>query len=125
MVVIAGWLAFRFPLDTLWNSQTYVITPHVSAEDAAMARVPDGVTVEATLTMLAPLAARDDTYWIGTYPNPAPDYVVFDDDQQRLEPAAGQRARVRASSVTRAGPTCGSSPTTALYVFRRVGRTGG
>ncbi len=86
MVVIAGWFAFRFPLDTLWNPQTYAITPHVSAEDAAMARVPDGVTVEATLTMLAPLAARDDTYWIGIYPNPAPDYVVFDDTNSGWTP---------------------------------------
>ena len=40
-------------------------------EDAAMARVPAGTTVEATLTMLAPLAARDDTYWIGNPGNPS------------------------------------------------------
>ena len=86
MVVIAGWLAFRFPLAALWNPQTYVITPHVGAENAAMARVPDGVTVEATLSMLAPLAARDDTYWIGNSPNPAPQYVVFDDDNSGWTP---------------------------------------
>ena len=86
MVVIAGWLAFRFPLDTLWSAQTYEITPHVSAEEAAMARVPDGVTAEATLSMLAPLAARDDTYWIGTSPNPAPQYIVFDNDNSGWSP---------------------------------------
>jgi hypothetical protein len=86
MVVIAGWLAFRFPLAGLWNWQNYVITPHVSAEDAAIARVPDGVTVEATLSMLAPLAARDTTYWIGTSPNPAPQYVVFDNDDSGWSP---------------------------------------
>ena len=40
---------------------------------------PPGTTVEATLTMLAPLAARDDTYWIGNAGNPAPRYIVFDD----------------------------------------------
>jgi len=86
MVVIAVWLAFRFPLAGLWQAQTYEITPHVSAEDAAMAKVPDGVSVEATLTMLAPLAARDDTYWIGTSPNPAPQYIVFDNDNSGWSP---------------------------------------
>ena len=29
--------------------------------------------------MLAPLAARDDTYWIGNTGNPAPRYIVFDE----------------------------------------------
>jgi uncharacterized membrane protein len=124
MVVIAGWLAFRFPLDALWNSQAYVITPHVSAEDAAMARVPDGVTVEATLTMLAPLAARDDTYWIGTYPNPAPAYVVFDEDNSGWSPPPANvltfvEQRHPGWSYLRIFADDG------VYVFRRVGRTGG
>jgi hypothetical protein len=44
-----------------------------------VARVPTGTTVEATLTVLAPLAARDDTYWIGNAGNPAPRYIVFDE----------------------------------------------
>ena len=124
MVVIAGWLAFRFPLDTLWSPQTYDITSHVSAEDAAMARVPDGVTVEATLSMLAPLAARDDTYWIGTYPNPAPDYVVFDDTNSGFSPPPGNvlafvQQRHPGWSYLRVFADDG------VDVFRRVGRTGG
>ena len=79
MLVIALTLAGQFPLRNLWNPQTYQISPHVRGEDAAMARVPAGTTVEATLTMLAPLAARDDTYWIGNAGNPAPRYIVFDE----------------------------------------------
>jgi uncharacterized membrane protein len=124
MVVIAGLLAFRFPLDGLWSAQTYDITPHVSAEDAAMARVPDGVTVEATLTMLAPLAARDDTYWIGTVPKqPAPDYIVFDADNSGYLPPSNVLAFVEQ-------PHPGSAYQRIfvddnVYVFRRVGRTGG
>src|SRR5215831_8076159 len=124
MVVIAGWLAFRFPLDTLWSAQTYEITPHVNAEDAAMARVPDGVTVEATLTMLAPLAARDDTYWIGTTPNPPPAYVVFDADNSGWSPPPSnvlafveQRHRGYAYQQIFVDDH--------VYVFRRAGRTGG
>ena len=124
MVVIAGWLAFRFPLDTLWSSQTYDISSHVSAEDAAMARVPDGVTVEATLSMLAPLAARDDTYWIGTYPNPAPDYVVFDDTNSGWSPPP---ANVLAFIEQRHPGWAYLRIFTddGVDVFRRVGRTGG
>ena len=124
MVVIAGWLAFRFPLDTLWSAQTYDITSHVSAEDAAMARVPGGVTVEATLTMLAPLAARDDTYWIGGYPNPAPDYVVFDTDNSGWSPPP---ANVLAFIEQRHPGWAYLRIFTddGVDVFRRAGRTGG
>jgi uncharacterized membrane protein len=123
MVVIAGWLAFRFPLAGLWQAQTYQITPHVRAEDAAIAKVPDGVVAEATLTMLAPLAARDDTYWIGTSPNPAPQYVVFDNDDsgwswmpdplqfvEQRHPGWAYRRIFLDNNV---------------YVFQREGRTGG
>jgi len=86
MLAIAAVLAFRFPLDGLWNPQTYTISQHVRAENAAVARVPDGVTVEATLTMLAPLAARADTFWIGTSPNPAPQFIVFDASDSGWDP---------------------------------------
>ena len=89
-----------------------------------MAQVPDGVTVESTLTMLAPLAARDDTYWIGTYPNPAPDYVVFDDNHSGW-------ARRRPTSLTFIEQRHPGWAYLRVFtddgvdVFRRVGRTGG
>jgi uncharacterized membrane protein len=79
MLVIAVALAWQFPLRNLWHRQTYQISQHVQGEDAALARVPAGTSVETTLTMLAPLAARDDTYWIGNSGNPAPRYIVFDE----------------------------------------------
>ena len=124
MAVIAGFLAFRFPLDTLWSAQTYQITPHVSAENAAMARVPDGVSVEATLTMLAPLAARDDTYWVGTYPNPAPAYIVFDSGNSGWNPPPANvltfvEQRHPGWAYLRIFSDDG------VDVFRRAGRTGG
>jgi uncharacterized membrane protein len=78
MAAIAALLAFMFPLAGLWYSRTYQITPHVRAEREALTLVPAGTTVESTLTMLAPLAARDTAYWIGTAGNPAPRYIVFD-----------------------------------------------
>jgi uncharacterized membrane protein len=78
MLAVAVWLAFRFPLSGLWNPQTYLISAHARAEGVAMALVPPGTTAETTLTMLAPLAARDTVYWIGTAGNPAPAYLLFD-----------------------------------------------
>jgi uncharacterized membrane protein len=78
MAAIAALLAFMFPLAGLWYSRTYQVTPHVRAEREALTLVPAGTTVESTLTMLAPLAARDTAYWIGTAGNPAPRYIVFD-----------------------------------------------
>jgi hypothetical protein len=75
---IAGALAFQFPLSALWHGSTYAIDAHVAAADAAMAVVPDGATVTTTLDLLAPLAARTDTFWIGNPGNPVTQYVVFD-----------------------------------------------
>ena len=78
MLGIAAALAFQFPLSQLWTPQTYSLGPHVAAARAAMARVPDGATVATDLDLLAPLAARTDTFWLGNSGNPATQYVVFD-----------------------------------------------
>jgi hypothetical protein len=79
MLAIAAALAFQFPLSSLWNPQTYTIGPHVAAARAAMAQVPDGAQVATDVDLLAPLAARTDTYWLGnSATNPTTTYVVFD-----------------------------------------------
>jgi len=79
MLAIAAALAFQFPLSDLWTPATYTVDQHVAAARAAMARVPDGAQVATDLDLLAPLAARTDTYWLGNSgTNPATKYVVFD-----------------------------------------------
>jgi uncharacterized membrane protein len=78
MAAVAVALAFQFPLSDLWHGSTYTIDAHVADADAAMAVVPDGVTVTTTLDLLAPLAARTDTFWIGNPGNPVTRYVVID-----------------------------------------------
>jgi hypothetical protein len=87
MAAVAVALAFQFPLNDLWHGATYRIGSHVRAADAAMAVVPDGVTVQTTLGLLAPLAARTDTFWIGNAGNPLTDYVVIDNDDSGYSPA--------------------------------------
>jgi uncharacterized membrane protein len=77
MLAITVGLAFWFPLKHLWQPQTYTISQHARTDNAAMAKVPDGATVEATLTLLAPLSARTDTFWAGDR-SPAAQYIVYD-----------------------------------------------
>jgi uncharacterized membrane protein len=120
MLVIAVALAAQFPLRNLWHPQTYQISPHVRGEDAAIARVPAGTTVEATLTMLAPLAARDDTYWIGNAGNPAPSYIVFDELDSGWNPSPSNPltfVEQRHPGATYRQIYVNNS----VYVFRRVG----
>ena len=87
MVAIAAALAFQFPLSQLWTPSTYTIDQHVQAAKAAMALVPNGATVGTDLDLLAPLAARTDTYWLGNSgTNPATQYVVFDTQSTDYQP---------------------------------------
>ena len=79
MLAICAALAFQFPASELWAPATYSLGPHVTAENRAMAQVPDGATVSTDLDLLAPLAGRTDTFWLGTAgADPATQYVVFD-----------------------------------------------
>jgi uncharacterized membrane protein len=79
MVAVCAALAFQFPLSNLWTPATYTLGPHVAAENQGMALVPDGASVSTDLDLLAPLASRTDTYWLGNASSdPATSYVVFD-----------------------------------------------
>ena len=88
--------------------------------NAAMARVPDGATVTTTLDLLAPLAARTNTFWIGNSGNPATEYIVFDgtDSGYSPEPAnvpafvASQHPGITYNVIYDTG---------GIYVFRRSG----
>ena len=86
MVAIAVPVAFQFPLSQLWNAQTYRIGPHIAQAEAAMAQVPNGATVLTTLDLLAPMAARTDTFWIGNS-HPYTQYIVFDGVYSDFTPA--------------------------------------
>jgi uncharacterized membrane protein len=78
MAVVALETAFKFPLGSLWHDSTYQLSAQVTAADAGMALLPDGATVTGTIGVLAPLAARADTFWMGNAGNPPTQYIVFD-----------------------------------------------
>jgi hypothetical protein len=87
MAAIAVALCFQFPVSSLWHASTYQLDAHVAAANAAMAVVPDGATVQTNLDLLAPLAARTDTFWLGTKGNPVTQYIVFDGVNSGYSPA--------------------------------------
>ena len=120
MLAVAAAFIFQFPVGSLLTPATYRISPHVADANAAMAKVPDGATVTATLDLLAPLAARTDTFWIGNSGNPATEYIVFDgiDSGYSPEPAnvpafvASQHPGITYNVIYDTG---------GIYVFRRSG----
>jgi uncharacterized membrane protein len=118
MAAIAVALAFQFPLATLWHSSTFAISPQVDADNAAMAVVPDGATVQTTLNLLAPLAARTDTFWIGNAGNPLTTYIVFDGKNSGYTPAPSNIP----AFIAQLYPTAGYTQVferSDVYVFRR------
>jgi uncharacterized membrane protein len=123
MAAIAVALAFQFPLSNLWHGSTYTIDAHVAAADAAAAVVPDGVTVTTTEDLLAPLAARTDTFWIGNQGNPATQYIVFDGDNSGYSPPVANVPRFIAAHYPRDRYTQ-VFQRDHVYVFRRSGGDG-
>jgi uncharacterized membrane protein len=118
MAAIAVALAFQFPLSDLWAAATYRLDAHVAAADAAMAVVPDGATVQTTLDLLAPLAARTDTFWIGNAGNPVTRYIVFDGPDSGYSPAVTNVP----AFIARTYPHDGYAQVfdqDGVYVFRR------
>jgi uncharacterized membrane protein len=118
MLAIAVALVFQFPLSGLWNGQTYELSPDVANAQAAMARVPDGATVQTTLDLLAPLAARTDTFWIGNSGNPDTQYIVFDGANSGYSPAPTNVPQFIGEIFPHAGYRV-IFRSGAVYVFRR------
>ncbi len=120
MAAIAVVLAFRFPLNQLWNPQQYTTTPVIQAEKTAIGRVPAGTTVEASTAVAASLAARDDTFLLDTPGDPAPRYIVFDDNANPWAPKQANAARY----IRRLHPKAAYQQiylANGVYVFRRSG----
>ncbi len=112
-------LAFQFPLSSLWTPSTYQLGPHVAAQNAAIALVPDGATVATDLDLLAPLAARTDTFWLGNGSNPPTRYVVFDNQNGDWPPQSDALAFVESQTHNTRYQQIYSVD--GVFVFRRIG----
>jgi uncharacterized membrane protein len=122
MLGAAAALAFQFPLSQLWTPQTYTIGPHVAAARAAMAKVPNGATVATDLDLLAPLASRTDTFWLGNFStNPATKYIVFDTASTDWQPPPSNVLKF-VESLNRGVRYRQIYVNDGVYVFIRAGR---
>jgi len=120
MLALAVGLAFQFPLSSLWTPATYTLGPHVAAENAAMALIPDGAKVATDLDLLAPLASRTDAYWLGNFDDPVTTYVVFDTESTDFQPPpANVQAFVQ--NLEHGTPFRQVFEQDGVYVFRRAG----
>ena len=120
MLALCVALAFQFPLSSLWDPATYRVGPHVAAENTAMALVPNGASVATDLDLLAPLAARTNTYWLGNFgTNPATQYVVFDTESTDWQPPPANVLSF-VESITHHASYRQIFLSNGVYVFRRT-----
>jgi len=77
-VAIACMAAMTYGPGDLARKDAWTGGPVAAARAAALARIPDGVTVETTKGLAAPLAARTDAYWVGGLKSRPPQFVVYD-----------------------------------------------
>jgi hypothetical protein len=68
----------QFAFAQFFDPSTFTFDGRTSDLRHAVSLVPPNVTVEGTINVLAPLAAKDDTFWIGNVGNPPVQYVVLD-----------------------------------------------
>jgi len=68
----------QFAFSQFFSPSTFTFDARTSELRHAVSLVPSNVTVEGTINVLAPLAAKDDTFWIGNVGNPAVQYVLLD-----------------------------------------------
>jgi uncharacterized membrane protein len=119
MLVIAVGLCFWAPVKHLWQPQTYTISQHVRVEQAAMAKVPDGATVEATQSMEATLSARTDVFYATDPGNPAPQYIALDSrDYLRPQLSGSVSAWIKRDHPDASYQQIFSQD--GVYVFRRM-----
>ncbi|MER7533449.1 DUF2079 domain-containing protein [Streptomyces sp. NPDC097704] len=71
-------LAANLPLRELTKPETYRTDSRTLEARAAVDAVPEGVSVEADVSLLAHLTAGHRVYWVGTSKGATPDYLAFD-----------------------------------------------
>ncbi|HEX4789430.1 MAG TPA: DUF2079 domain-containing protein [Actinospica sp.] len=78
MLAVSFAMIPQFAFSQFFNPSTFTFDPRTAELRHAVAFVPDNVTAEGTMNVLAPLAAKDDAFWIGNGNNPPVQYVVLD-----------------------------------------------
>ena len=78
MLAASAAMVPQFAFNQFFSPDTFTFDARTYELRHAASIVPGGTSVEATINVLAPIAAKDDAYWIGNSGNPAVQYVVLD-----------------------------------------------
>jgi uncharacterized membrane protein len=92
-VALACCASMTYGIGDLARADAWTDGTHQTNLTAALKRIPDGATVEATNDALAPLAARADVYWYGAAKTPV-DFIVYDRDDWKDAPKPQDAARI-------------------------------
>ncbi|MGW5349955.1 DUF2079 domain-containing protein [Streptomyces sp. NPDC004031] len=71
-------LCTQLPLAGLTHLAAYRVDSGTRAAERALARIPDGATVEANVGPISRLVRRTTVYWVGQTGGRAPDYLAFE-----------------------------------------------
>ncbi|MFC1400375.1 MULTISPECIES: DUF2079 domain-containing protein [Streptacidiphilus] len=71
-------ITMNLPASNVLSPSTYASSDRIAMLQQATAAVPDGVTVEANVTLMAHLAGRTQLYWVGGDKTSPPQYVALD-----------------------------------------------
>lgn len=96
ILVIAVALTSQYAFWKLTDPGKFFPSTTSAAAQAALAAVPDGVTVETDISLMSYLVDRTEVYWVGNR-NPAPDYFLIDiaGDPHATATTAEQQAEQR------------------------------
>jgi len=78
MLAASAAMVPQFAFNQFFSPDTFTFDARTTELRHAVSIVPGGTSVESTINVLAPIAAKDDAYWIGNSGNPAVQYVVLD-----------------------------------------------
>jgi uncharacterized membrane protein len=82
-------LCTQLPVAALSHRAAYGVDGRTGAAEKALARIPDGVTVEANVGPISRLVRRTTVYWVGQTGGLAPDYLAFENQSGWLEDPVG------------------------------------
>lgn len=75
--------ATTLPLERLGHASTYTTPARVTEADRLLARIPDGVSVEADIPPLSRLTSRCRVFWIGSAKGVLPAFLALDTSSDR------------------------------------------
>jgi hypothetical protein len=87
-------LCVQLPVAGLTHRTAYEVDARTRAVEGMLARIPDGVTVEADVGPLGSLVRRTTVYWIGETQGPAPQYIALADGSRWLPDPVGAAERL-------------------------------